>query len=137
MFFLNLYFFFSRFFLNLFLMIKLIQCYLRNRAVSYFNDSKLGKLIFIYSFSDSGILDFFLLSTFDLLFRYFFVYSLLLLSEFSVVEKASWRFFSYLVSYATKYTFFEINNIWEFFFMILMNIITLFSLFLFIYILFI
>ena len=70
-------------------MIKLIQCYLRNRAVSYFNDSKLGKLIFIYSFSDSGILDFFLLSTFDLLFRYFFVYSLLLLSEFSVVEKAS------------------------------------------------
>lgn len=135
--FLKLYFNFLKFFIHAYVMFMVLLSTSKKLYKFHVNELKLGKLIYVSSFLDSGILDFFVLSLFDLLFRYVFVYSLLLLSEFSVVEKASWRFFSYLVSGISKYSFFEINNIWDFFFMLLLLIVFIYSIFAFIYILFI
>jgi len=41
-------------------------------------------------FRDSGYWDFFLLSFFDYFFRVYIIYTLLVVSDFAIVEKASW-----------------------------------------------
>jgi hypothetical protein len=41
-------------------------------------------------FKDSGYWDYFLLSYYDQVFRIYAVYSLFVVSDFSIVEKASW-----------------------------------------------
>jgi hypothetical protein len=85
--------------------------------------SKQGHLItyldtneFENCFKDSGYYDFFLLSLFDYMFRVFWIFSIIKMSEFSITEKASWLISGAILSAWRTYFYFEFSSITEFFF---------------------
>lgn len=67
------------------------------------------------TFKDSGYWDYFLLSTYDNWFRLHMVYSLIFVSDYSIVEKASWRGVGALLWPLNQILFMELKTLSEFF----------------------
>jgi hypothetical protein len=68
------------------------------------------------TFRDSGLFDFLLLYFFDLIVRNITIYSNNFSSEFSIVEKSSWRLNIFLVNIFRKLYFLEINQLNQIFY---------------------
>jgi hypothetical protein len=89
-----------------FLVLEFFACWLRHSsrlislaAAGYFSrypvrsvvSDRVDVLEFENLFKDSGYWDYFLLALYDTYFRLYGVYTLFFVSDFSIVEKASWR----------------------------------------------
>ena len=68
-------------------------------------------------FKDSGYWDYFLLILFDTAFRVYWVYSLIFISDFSIVEKSSWLILSGVLSGITPFMTLELRSITEILFL--------------------
>jgi hypothetical protein len=66
-------------------------------------------------FKDSGYWDYFILLVYDIYFRLYGVYSLFVITDFSVVEKASWRGIGAILWPLNQVFFLELRNINELF----------------------
>jgi len=66
-------------------------------------------------FRDSGYWDFFLLSFFDYFFRVYIIYTLLVVSDFAIVEKASWLLVGMIFWPINLWSFLELASLEEFF----------------------
>jgi hypothetical protein len=64
-------------------------------------------------FRDSGYWDFLILSLYDYYFRLFFVYSLLVVSDYSIGERASWRGAGYLLRPSNLVLFTDLKTLFE------------------------
>lgn len=79
-------------------------------------------------FKDSGYWDYFLLAIYDYAFRVYIVYTLLIITDYSIVEKASWLLISALLQPLNFFFFFEFKSLHEFFFCVIFLILTIWSL---------
>lgn len=62
---------------------------------------------FLLIFSDSGIWDYFILYIYDYFFCLYFTQCLMYFSEYSLIEKSSWRLFNFYYYIISKVLFFE------------------------------
>lgn len=67
------------------------------------------------AFKDSGYWDYCILATYDAYFRLYGVYSLFVVTDFSIVEKASWRGVGAVLWPLNHFFFFELRSLNEFF----------------------
>lgn len=79
-------------------------------------------------FKDSGYWDGFILILFDYFFRVYFIYGFLFISEFSIVEKASWLGLGGVLNNLTL--FIELTNLFELLLYLLSTILALIFFFL-------
>ena len=78
-------------------------------------------------FKDSGYWDYVLLVSFDIFYRVYWLYSLVVLSDFLIIEKSSWIVFSYLFLFFNWTLQHEINSLTELFFLIFYLCLTSFG----------
>ena len=95
----------------------------RNLGHSYLA-ATLDHIEFENMFKDSGYWDYCILVTYDVYFRLYGVYSLFFISDFSVVEKASWRGVGSMLWPLNQVFFLELRNLNEFFAYVISWVIT-------------